>query len=113
MNTYRFVGSACEIGGVNYDQFGQRAQFTAQQAKDVLLGGGAFISEADFAALNVTQEEIDTYGFMGGFPEPTEAFAKKRDRAHVRVREVIAQYNATGHVEAPVADVQSFEVEGK
>jgi len=92
MNPYRFVGTACVVGAIEFDQFGQRAQFSDAQFREVVLGGGSFIPEADFQALEVTQEEIDTFGLGGGFPEPTADFSAKRDRAHQQVRDLIAEF---------------------
>lgn len=95
MKQYRFVGNApCDIGGMSYERFGSRAQFTLELAKDVLGGGGNFIPERDFQAIGVTEAEAMTYAYAGGFPEPSPAFLEKRERAQARVRELMADQSA-------------------
>lgn len=93
---YRFVGSACMVGDIEFDQLGQRAQFTPELWHDICGAnctgaGAAFISEEDFQDIGFTQEEIDLYGLAGGFAEPSPEFVAKRDRAHELVRRYHAE----------------------
>jgi len=65
MKTYCFVGNLCNVMERTYDAFGQRANFTDAQYRDVVLGGGAFIPEESFTEIGFTLEEIAAFGSSG------------------------------------------------
>lgn len=91
MKPFVFVGNApCEIGDRKYERFGSRAQFSLELAKDVLEGGGNFIPEDAFKALDFPEAELQRLAYAGAFAEPSAEFVEKRERAQAMVRELMA-----------------------
>ena len=82
MTAYRFVGSACSIHGVgDFSKFGQRVELPETVADTVILGGGAFIPEAQFEALGFTAEELKSFPFPGQQANAPESFQNKKREA--------------------------------
>lgn len=83
MNNYRFVGVNTKIGDREFTTFGSVASFTDDQFKEVARGGAAFITEDEFEALGISEEELEKYtsiNYFGAIPEDLrERFEKGRD----------------------------------
>jgi hypothetical protein len=65
--TYVFCGSSVSdmMGVVSFRRFGQRAQLTEQQARDLALGGSAIVPAEKFDSLGFSEAELKRYAEFG------------------------------------------------
>ena len=78
MISCRYVGGdESSVGDRDFDTFGQKASFSEQSFKEVVLGGAAFIPEEAFQKLGITDKELEKWGSAGMRPEAPESFANK------------------------------------
>jgi hypothetical protein len=80
---YVFVGSnvADMRGVVQFRSFGQAAELSAEQARDLSVGGAAIVPAAEFDALGVTPEELRKFGAFGALEFAPAEFQQKRGAA--------------------------------
>ncbi|MFN3323418.1 MAG: hypothetical protein ACK5AZ_07980 [Bryobacteraceae bacterium] len=91
MNTYRFVGSYCEIdnGRIKLERFGQRIELPENVAETIIRGGGAILPEAEFNAIGFTEQELELYAYPGQQATAPGAFQRKRAKAHRKFCELL------------------------
>ena len=59
---YRFVGrGVSNVGDQQFNSFGQCAEFTDAYAREVYLGGAAFITQEQFDSLEFEQQDLLQY----------------------------------------------------
>jgi hypothetical protein len=95
MISCRYVGSTSVVGERTYDEVGQRASFSEQQFRDVLLGGAAFILEEDFKKVGFGDDELSMFGPSGSRVDPTPEFNRKLAAARSMCHELRKNLNAT------------------
>lgn len=89
MVTCRYVSSdSTEIALREFDTVGQKAEFSESTFVEVVLGGGVFIPEEDFARCRFTEEQLEKYGRSGDRVNPTEDFCNKLALAQQIYREL-------------------------
>lgn len=87
--TYRFIGSACEIGGVGtLESFGQPIELSGETAKVAILGGAALLPEETFAGIGFTADELERYAYPGARISASGDFLVKFHLAHVKMAEL-------------------------
>jgi hypothetical protein len=79
-NLYRFVGRHAVIGDREFTQFGAKAEFTEEDFLDIAKKC-AFISEADFDALEISPADLARYGSAHYYGTIPQAFADKVEKA--------------------------------
>lgn len=85
-----YVGpGGTHVGDREFDVIGQRAEFDAPAYKDVLAGGGAFLLEPQYKALNFTELDIRILQYGTG-TEYEPALQEKIKRARQLVTENMA-----------------------
>lgn len=81
MSTYRYCGTLTEVGELRLTKFGQVAEFSDAQAREVILGGGAIVPSADFDKIAFTEQELSLYSNSGSHGEANRAFQAKKKSA--------------------------------
>jgi hypothetical protein len=82
MVSVRFVGGdSCEIGLTEYDTVGMRASMSEQGFREAVIGGAAFIGEADFARCGFNDDELKRWAKSGERVEPSASFVAKHTLA--------------------------------
>src|SRR4051794_5203231 len=88
---FRFVGSGTTIvGDWTFNRFGQRADFSVEEAQNVLAGGGAIVRERTFLDIGFTPAELRDHAYPGSFPEPSSDYLARKERAQAAARELMA-----------------------
>ena len=88
----RYVGSGCsQVGDREFDTVGQRAVFSEQGFREVVLGNAPFIAEEDFKRVGFTPDELSMYGQSGMRVDPPQSFNDKLGMAQQIFREVRAR----------------------
>jgi hypothetical protein len=82
-STYVFVGSNMSdmMGVVSFRRFGQRAELTDEQARDLALGGSAIVPAAQFDALGFGEVDLRKHGEFGSHAALPDAFVEKQRAA--------------------------------
>lgn len=108
MISCRYVSSdSCEIGLREFDAVGQRATFSEEGYREVVLGRGAFIPEDEFAKLGFTQQELEKLGPSGSRPkDPPPEFLEKLHRGQQAFREIRDRMLCGSQVLAEVSNVE-------
>lgn len=89
MISCRYVSSDCStIGDREFDSVGQRAMFSEQGFREVVLGGAAFVPEQYWKKYGFEQRELDKYGPAGMRIDPPASFCNKLDAAQADYREL-------------------------
>lgn len=92
---YVFVGRGLShVGGQEFSQFGQRAEFTDDFAREVILGGAAFITLEDYESLEIDPEHVARYfneSYLGEIPNELDS---KRCEAEDLFRRNKAEFEA-------------------
>lgn len=80
---YCYVGAHSTVGDREFDRLGQRAEYSDEQARSIIFekGGAMFIPEPEFTKLFSSPQELDTYGTVGGYPEPPQDFLDRLAKA--------------------------------
>jgi hypothetical protein len=78
-----FVGSLPShmMGVVSFREFGQAVELTAEQARDLALGGAAIVPEEDFEKLGFQGAELAKFGPFGSHANAPAEFATKKAAA--------------------------------
>lgn len=81
--TVVFVGSLPShmLGVVSFKSFGQRAEVTEEQARDLALGGSAILPVLDFEEAGFTPDELKKYSAFGSHSEAPIQFQEKKRHA--------------------------------
>jgi len=104
----RYVSSdSCEIGLREYDAIGQRATFSEEGYREVVLGRGAFIPEAEFQKLKFTPLELEKFGPAGSRPRELPAeFLEKLYRGQQAFRDIRDRMLGGSSVLVEVSDLE-------
>lgn len=99
-------GDATSIGEMEYSQVGQYAEFSEEQFRDVILGGGVFLPVDQFAKIGFTESELEEFGPPGSRDDAEFSFNEKLIRARqayfdLRNGIVNGEPDAVASVEAP------------
>lgn len=82
MKTYRFLGTASDIGGYPaLRSFGQKIELPDDIAADAVRGNLPIIPESQFAALGFTDEELQKYQTPVSRRTATQSFNRKVQKA--------------------------------
>lgn len=126
--TYRFVGSICNIGNVELRTFGQSIELTAEDAATAIKGGAAILPEDDFKKSFPQDSDFAKFKNIGAqivtdadLKQPTAphvaaklAFIAARAKAHDTLRSIMSTIQLVTHpVVAPSsgdADLIAAEV---
>ena len=106
MISCRYVGGDCsDVGGREFDAVGQRATFSEESFREVLLRLAPFIPDADFDKVEFTEHELSTYGPSGKRVDPPQSFCDKLALAQEICRDLRERMlGGGGEVLAEVAD---------
>ena len=84
-----YVGNlASQIGDIEFDTIGQRAEFSETGFRDAVLGGAGFIPMADFDRVGFEAKELEQYGSSGMRCDPTDSFCRKVEIAQQIYRDI-------------------------
>ena len=78
--SYVFVGGLPShmLGVVSFTSWGQARDLTAEQAKDLSLGGAAIVPADEFIAIGITAAELAKFGPFGAHANATPEFQVKK-----------------------------------
>jgi hypothetical protein len=78
-----FVGSLPShmMGVVSFRSFGQSAELTEDQARDLSVGGSAIVPEEQYVEIGLTAAEVGRFGAFGAHANATPEFAAKKAAA--------------------------------
>jgi hypothetical protein len=93
---YFFVGVVSHAGGLEYNAVGQRADFTDEYFRDVIVGGASFLPENDFNEIfsDFSTELLLTYGDPYFFGTPSQDYLDRVEKCRERVRQIREQFQA-------------------
>ena len=109
----RYVGSDCsQVGDREFDTVGQRAVFSEQGFREVVMGEAAFIVEEDFKRVGFTSDELSMYGQSGMRVDPPQSFNDKLSLAQQIFHDMRARMaSEANRVLAEVSDTDVREPE--
>jgi len=92
MISCRYVGGDCSsIGEREFDTVGQRAEFSEEIFREVVIGNAPFVTEEDFKRCGFTEEELEAFGPSGARVDPPQSFNDKLAMAQQMFRDVLAR----------------------
>ena len=86
--TYRFLGSASDIGeSIRLSRFGQSVELPDELARVAVLGGCALLPESEFLSVGFTTRELESFGSVASHERAPAEFLDKKRRALVAAHE--------------------------
>lgn len=114
MISCRYVGNDCsQIGEREFDEVGQRADFSETGFREAVLGNAAFIPEEDFVRTGLLAENLAAYGPAGLRIDPPASFVDKLNSAQQVFRDIQARMSQEGDVRVILSEMTNEPAESE